>query len=404
MKRGNSLAFIPCTKPLATSFVKGWKAFGKRGFLTKKIPSRAKVAFPYLEVRITLQFPYFPTNTGLSIISGELSEVLCNTPLGLYCQAGDFYVDPKGSVERALVTHAHSDHARSGHESYLCSSPCLPLLQLRLGKKARIENIPFGEKRKIGKAQVSFHPAGHILGSAQVRVEVAGRVFVASGDYKPDNDRTCEEFEVVKCDRFISECTFGLPVYRWKSEESVFEEMNRWWHENTLEGKPSLIFAYSLGKAQRVLSGLDPQIGPIHLHPAAYSFLEHYRAAGVSLPRARKIVKGESIDHSRSVIIAPPAVEDSGWTKSFKGCKKSMASGWMTIRGPRRRQNLDQGFVLSDHADWNGLLRVIKETGAESVRLTHGNGDALARYLCEMGIDGQTLENPSMAKGPEQGT
>lgn len=301
-------------------------------------------------------------------------------------------------MKRALITHAHSDHARSGNESYLCSHPCLPLLELRLGKKAKIETIPFGQKHKIGDALVSFHPAGHILGSAQVRVEVAGRVFVVSGDYKPDGDQTCEEFEPVKCHLFISECTFGLPVYRWKPEEYVFDQINRWWSDNSSEGRPSLVFAYSLGKAQRVLAGLDPKIGPIFLHSAAYEFLEPYRQSGIVLPHAEKVEKAKSNDYSRSIIIAPPAVEESGWARTFTDCRTSFASGWMAIRGQRRRRNLDQGFVLSDHADWDGLIRSIAATEAESVRLTHGNGDALARYLGEKGIDAGILEKTNLIK------
>ena len=261
-------------------------------------------------------------------------------------------------MERALVTHAHSDHARPGHESYLCSDPCLPLLHLRLGKKAKFESVPFGQKLKIGTATVSFHPAGHILGSSQVRIEVLGRVFVISGDYKPDGDRTCEEFEPVKCHDFISECTFGLPVYRWKPEELIFNRINQWWSTNAGEKVPSLVYAYSLGKAQRVLSGLDSSIGPIFLHSAAYEFLEPYRKAGIVLPPAEKIEKRKANDYTRSLIIAPPAVEDSGWARTFPGCRKSFASGWMAVRGQRRRRNLDQGFVLSDHADWDGLIRV----------------------------------------------
>ena len=316
-------------------------------------------------------------------------------PCGLYCPAGDFYVDPKGSVKKALVTHAHSDHARPGHENYLCSDPCLPLLHLRLGKKAKFESIPFGEKHKIGNATVSFHPAGHILGYAQVRIEVSGRVVVISGDYKPDGDRTCEEFEPVKCHDFISECTFGLPVYRWKPEELVFDRINQWWSSNAGEKKPSLVYAYSLGKAQRVLAGLDSSIGPIFLHPAAYEFLEPYRNAGIVLPPAEKVEKRKHQDYAHSIIIAPPAVEDSGWARTFPGCRKSFASGWMAIRGQRRRRNLDQGFVLSDHADWDGLIRSIRATEAESVRLTHGNGDALARYLREKGINAEILGKPN---------
>lgn len=332
------------------------------------------------------------------------SDVLTLSPYGLYCPAGDFYVDPKGSVKRALITHAHSDHARSGHDSYLCSNACHPFLKLRLGKKAKIESIPFGKKRKVGEAMVSFHPAGHILGSAQIRVEVSGRVFVVSGDYKPDRDRTCEEFEPVKCHCFISECTFGLPVYRWQPEETVFSEINQWWAGNSRDGRPSIVFAYSLGKAQRVLAGLDPEIGRIFLHPAAYQFLEPYAKAGIVLPAAEKVEKGKPADFSGSIVIAPPAVEESGWARAFPDCRKSLVSGWMLIRGQRRRRNLDQGFVLSDHADWDGLVNCIASTEAESILLTHGNGDALARYLCEKGMNVGILEKhiSSKARGGRQ--
>ena len=262
-----------------------------------------------------------------------------------------------------------------------------------------MESLPFGERRRIGDACVSFHPAGHILGSAQIKVEVSGKSYVVSGDYKPDKDGTCEEFELVKCHGFVSECTFGLPVYRWTKEEEVFTQINQWWASNAEEGRPSVVFAYSLGKAQRVLSGLDTSNGPILMHPAAHSFLEPYRKAGISLPEAAKVDQAKTGEYAQAIIVAPPAVEESGWTRAFKGCRKSLASGWMTIRGQRRRQNLDRGFVLSDHADWNGLVGVISATEADEVLLTHGNGDALARYLCEKGIRAKVLEKPS---GPQE--
>ena len=312
-------------------------------------------------------------------------------PEGLYCPAGDFYIDPRGQVERALVTHAHSDHARSGHKSYLVSETCLPLLKLRLGHEVKAEGIPFGETRKIGDARVSFHPAGHILGSAQIRVEVKGRVWVVSGDYKPQPDRSCEPFELVKCNVFVSECTFGLPVYHWEKEESVHQQINEWWSNNAKAGKPSLLFAYSLGKAQRVLRGLDPNIGSIYAHGAVHPFLPVYESSGVKFPRVQKPKDGDG-NWSGAMIVAPPAVEDAGWTRRFKGAERGFASGWMAVRGAKRRRNLDRGFVLSDHADWAGLLEVIKGTGAEEIKLTHGDGAPLARYLGEQGIHASMLE------------
>ena len=320
-----------------------------------------------------------------------MEEPLITRSEGLYCPAGDFYIDPRGQVERALVTHAHSDHARSGHAHYLVSQTCLPLLKLRLGQNIQVEGLSYGEIRKIGGARVSFHPAGHILGSAQIRVEVGGRVWVVSGDYKPQPDQSCEAFELVKCDVFVSECTFGLPVYQWKEEMDIHMEINKWWSENAEAGRPSLLFAYSLGKAQRVLRGLDPSIGPIFAHGAVHPFLPVYETCGVTFPRVQKPKDGSG-DWAGAMIVAPPAVEDAGWTRRFKDAKRGFASGWMAVRGARRRRNLDRGFVLSDHADWAGLLDVIKGTGAESIKLTHGDGDPLARYLKEHGINASILE------------
>jgi putative mRNA 3-end processing factor len=324
-----------------------------------------------------------------------LNEPLTVRPEGLYCEAGDFYIDPRGKVKRALVTHAHSDHARPGNAHYVVSKSCLPLLKLRLGEEVSAEGIPYGQKRKIGDAWISFHPAGHILGSSQIRVEVGGRVWVVSGDYKPQPDRSCEAFELVQCDVFVSECTFGLPVYRWVKEETIHQEINQWWQENAQAGRPSMLFAYSLGKAQRILAGLDSSIGPIFAHGAVHPFLPVYQKAGVSLPEVKKPKEGDG-NWAGSIIIAPPAVEDAGWTRRFKGARRAFASGWMAVRGARRRRNLDRGFVLSDHADWAGLLEVIKGTGAEMIKLTHGDGEPLARYLQERGIGASVLEGASM--------
>lgn len=317
------------------------------------------------------------------------NKILSLRKEGLYCEAGDFYIDPRGHTKRAVITHAHSDHARVGHGNYLCSDPCKSLLQIRIGSKHNIESIPFGEKKAIGNALVSFHPAGHILGSAQIRIEVKGRIWVVSGDYKPQKDRTCESFELVPCHGFISECTFGLPVYQWQPEEKIHQKMNHWWDKNKKDDHGSMLFAYSLGKAQRVLAGLDSNIGPIFAHSAVHSFLDHYRNAGVHLPEVKK-VNGEK-NFSGAIVIAPPAVEDSSWSRKFRNVKVGFASGWMAIRGQRRRKNFDRGFVLSDHADWKGLVDVICGTGAEIVKVTHGNGDALSRFLTEQGINTSVL-------------
>tara|TARA_E500000331_G_scaffold346892_1_gene386360 strand:+ start:135 stop:1133 length:999 start_codon:yes stop_codon:yes gene_type:complete len=329
------------------------------------------------------------------------NEVLELRREGLYCPAGDFYIDPRGNVARAVITHAHSDHGRPGHRSYLCSDSCKSLLKIRIGKDSPVESLAFGKRTKIGDAWVSFHPAGHILGSAQIRVEVRGRVWVVSGDYKPQADQTCEPFELVQCDGFVSECTFGLPVYRWLPETEIHQQINQWWAENSGENRPSLLFSYSLGKAQRVLAGLNKEIGPIFVHSAVYPFLEYYAQAGIKLPQVTKIERGKDYAFEDSMIIAPPAVEDSTWTRNFRSARKGFASGWMAVRGARRRRNLDRGFILSDHADWNGLIEVIKGTGAEEIQVTHGNGDALTRYLREQGINCSVLAGASM-RGEEE--
>jgi putative mRNA 3-end processing factor len=329
------------------------------------------------------------------------NEVLETRREGLYCPAGDFFIDPRGNVDRALITHAHSDHGRPGHKSYLCSDTCKSLLQIRIGKEAVIESLAFGKQLKIGNSLVSFHPAGHILGSAQIRVEVNGRIWVVSGDYKPQADKTCESFELIECHGFVTECTFGLPVYRWLPEKVIHQEINEWWVENAREDKPSLLFAYSLGKAQRVLAGLEKENGPIFVHNAVFPFLEHYAQAGIKLPEVTKIERGKEYDFNGSIILAPPAVEDSTWTRKFRSARKGFASGWMAVRGARRRRNLDRGFILSDHADWDGLIEVIKGTGAEEIKLTHGNGDALSRYLQEQGMNGSILSGASI-RGEEE--
>jgi putative mRNA 3-end processing factor len=311
---------------------------------------------------------------------------------GLFCPAGGFFIDPRGQVNRAVITHAHSDHARGGHASYLCSDNSKPLLRIRLGIKAEIESIPFGKSIKIGDALVSLHPAGHILGSSQVRIEVGGRVWVVSGDYKPQVDRTCESFEVIKCHGFVTESTFALPVFEWLPEDDVYRQINEWWINNVEHETPSILFAYSLGKAQRVLAGVDRSIGPIFIHNAVSPFLPIYEKCGVTMPAVEKIGEGSRQNYLKGLIVAPPIAEDSSLLRQFGLAKRAFASGWMAVRGLRRRRNLDKGFVLSDHADWKGLLNVIVATGAESVRITHGNGEALSRYLVELGIDASILQ------------
>lgn len=310
------------------------------------------------------------------------------TDSGLYCPAGDFTIDPWRPVARAIVTHAHSDHARPGSGAYLAARDSERVLRTRLGPDARIETAPYGLVVSVNGVDVSFHPAGHILGSAQVRIAYRGEVWVVSGDYKTEPDATCAPFEPVRCHTFVTESTFGLPVYRWPAQERVLAQINDWWRGNQEAGRASILYAYALGKAQRLLAGLDPAIGPILIHGALIRLTEDYRASGVSLPPTQYAGQApRDFDWSRAMILAPPSAHGTSWMRKFGPVATGFASGWMRIRGTRRRRALDRGFVLSDHADWPGLLAAIDATGAERVWVTHGYAAVLARWLQEQGRD-----------------
>ena len=318
--------------------------------------------------------------------------VLIHTDRGLYCPAGDFFIDPWRPVDRALITHGHADHARPGHARYLATHAALPVMRHRLGD-ITAEGIAFGEARGIGDAQVSFLPAGHVPGSAQIRVDVAGEIWVASGDYKTEPDGLSEPFEPVRCHSFITECTFGLPVFKWAPQDEVAQDINAWWRSNAAEGRISVLGAYSLGKAQRLLAALDPDIGPILTHGAVEATNAVMRAQGLLLPDTKPVTpdtKGK--DHPGALAIAPPSALGSAWMRRFGPAATGFASGWMALRGVRRRRSADRGFVMSDHADWDGLNAAIRDTGAERVFVTHGYTSVFARWLAEQGYDAQVLE------------
>ncbi len=313
--------------------------------------------------------------------------LLTVTDRGLYCASGDFYVDPWRPVDFAVITHAHSDHARPGSRHYLTSAPGRGVLQERLGPDSKIETAAYGERIIRNGVTISLHPAGHILGSAQVRVEYRGEVWVASGDYKTDADPTCAPFEPVRCHTFITESTFGLPIYRWPAPADVFSGINAWWLANQQAQRTSVLYAYSLGKAQRVMAGVDRGLGPLIVHGAVAKLLPHYAAAGVDLPP----VEFGTAPEGRSLVIAPGSVEGTPWLRKFGETSRAFASGWMMLRGARRRQSLDRGFVLSDHADWNGLVSSIRATGAERVLVTHGATGPMVRWLRENGWEADAL-------------
>jgi putative mRNA 3-end processing factor len=312
---------------------------------------------------------------------------------GIWCEQGGFHVDPWRPVDRAVITHAHGDHARWGMGRYLCAKEAYRVMRRRLGEDAQIDTVEYGESVTMDGVSISLHPAGHILGSAQVRVEKHGRIEVVSGDYKTDPDPTCSPYESVRCHRFVTESTFGLPIYRWPDQSSVYAEINEWWRRNQEAGKCSLLLAYALGKAQRALAGLDPSIGPIWLHGAVNGLTQDYRAHGVSLASTKMVAEAPAkYDWSRALVIAPPGANGTPWARKFGEISTAFVSGWMLIRGARRRRAVDRGFVLSDHVDWPSLMSSVEATGAEEVWVTHGYSAVVARYLTEKGIQSKTLE------------
>ncbi|MDP4700359.1 MAG: ligase-associated DNA damage response exonuclease [Saprospiraceae bacterium] len=318
--------------------------------------------------------------------------LLVHTALGLYCPKADVYLDPWKPVKKAILSHGHADHARWGSSYYLCTPTAAPVIKYRLGE-INLETLPFGKEKLINGVSFSFHPAGHILGSAQIKVSYKGEIVVFSGDYKTANDGFSEAFEPVKCHTFITESTFGLPVYHWQDQKWVFNEMEEWCKNNRNNGQLSILYGYSLGKAQRILQGLPKSVGPIFTHSTIEAVLNVMRNQGVSLkntmPVNEHLTRAELLS---GVIIAPPAVQNSNWLKKFEPIRNGVVSGWMALRGARRRRNADKGFVLSDHADWEGLNEAISLTGAENVFVTHGYTDILSKWLIDKGLNAHPLE------------
>ncbi|MEP3055555.1 ligase-associated DNA damage response exonuclease [Ascidiaceihabitans sp.] len=313
------------------------------------------------------------------------------TDRGIYCAAGDFYIDPWKPVARALITHGHADHARSGHGSYLCTDLAAPVMRHRLGD-IKIDTVPYDTPLRIGDATVSFHPAGHVPGSAQIRVEVKGEIWVASGDYKVEDDGLSTPFAPVKCHHFITESTFGLPVFRWQPQAVIADQINTWWAACRDAGQTAFLGAYALGKAQRLLSMLDPDIGPILTHTAVENTNEILRGQGIRLPDT--IRTDASLDpkaHPGALVLTVPSALGSAWARKFGPQQTAFASGWMAMRGVRRRRSGDRGFVISDHADWDGLLSAIQQTGAENIYVTHGYTDIFTRHLNESGWTAQVI-------------
>jgi putative mRNA 3-end processing factor len=334
-----------------------------------------------------LPWPIFVTGLASAL------HVLRITDRGLFCPAADLYIDPWLPVDRALVTHAHGDHARAGSHHYLASREGARVLRTRLGEHASIELLDYGETREVNGVRISLVPAGHILGSAQIRLEHRGEVWVVSGDYKTEPDPTCTPFEPVRCHTFITESTFGLPIYRWCPQDETFADVRAWWRDNAEQGRASIVYAYALGKAQRLLAGmLGAETGPIFTHGAVERLTLDYRASGVSLPDTSPVsAQPKRTSYAGALIVAPPSAAGSTWLRRFGDASTAFASGWMQVRGARRRRAIDRGFVLSDHVDWPALLGAIEATGAETVWVTHGYREQVVRFLTERGLNARSV-------------
>ena len=320
---------------------------------------------------------------------------------GIYCAQADVYLDPWRPVDKAIISHGHADHSRWGHKKYITHHSNIPIIKHRLGE-INVSGKNWNETFMINNVQFSFHPAGHIIGSAQIRVEYKGEVWVFTGDYKTEDDGVATPYEPVKCHSFITECTFGLPAFKWQPQDEVFAEINNWWQQNQSDGRTSVIFGYSLGKAQRLLKYLDTSIGKIYTHGAIENMTEVLRPQ-LEMPKTTRItrdIKKEEI--KGNIVVAPPSAHGTPWIKKMVPYVTASASGWMTFRGARRRRAIDRGFVLSDHCDWQGLLSSIKETGAEKIICTHGYTDIFSRYLREIGYDARTEQTQYEEENAEQ--
>lgn len=310
---------------------------------------------------------------------------------GIYCAVAKVYLDPWKPVDKAIISHGHADHSRWGHKQYITHHTNVPIIKHRLGD-IQVTGKEWNETFTINGVKFSLHPAGHIIGSSQIRVEYNGEVWVFTGDYKTEDDGVAVPYEVVKCHTFITECTFGLPAFTWTPQAEVMNNINEWWQQNREDGRTTILFGYSLGKAQRLLKHLDPSIGKIYTHGAIENMTEVVRPL-IKMPETIRVTRETKKEELKgNLVLAPPSAHGSAWIRKMVPYVTGSASGWMAFRGARRRRAIDKGFVLSDHCDWEGLLSSIKATGCEKVICTHGYTDIFSRYLCELGYDARTEE------------
>ncbi len=321
-----------------------------------------------------------------------MNALLQFTSSGIYCPMAGVHIDPWNPSDFAIITHAHSDHAKFGSRHYLAHKDSEGILRLRLGEDISLQTVEYGETISINGVQISLHPAGHVIGSAQIRVEHHGEVWVASGDYKVQNDNFSTPFEPIKCNTFISESTFGLPIYKWPDQQAVMNEIKEWWIQNQAQGKASVLMGYALGKMQRLIKNLQPFDKPVFAHGAVYNVNERLREAGFDLPHIPLVTNDINRKLFRDALIfATPSALHTSWIKKFEPYSTGYCSGWMAVRGAKNRRSVDRGFILSDHADWNDLNSVVAETNAEKILVTHGYTHTFARWLNEKGIEAEEV-------------
>ena len=316
-------------------------------------------------------------------------DLLTFTDRGIYCQRAGLFIDPRRSVPRAIITHAHADHAVAGCQHYLTTPLTARLLKHRLGGHINTQTIPYGEVIAVNGVIISLHPAGHIAGSAQVRVEYKGDVWVVTGDYKRDSDGVSEDFELIRCNTLVTESTFGLPVYRWPEPQGVYQAINRWWESNSAEGVTSILSAYSLGKAQRIVQNVNHDIGPVYCAYSVQSINNIIRESGVALKETKELGISTGSKALAGALVITPSTDMQKYEGQIGTYSHAAASGWMSLRGRKRWYNVDRGFVLSDHVDWPQLNRTVSETGCERVIVTHGYKEIFARWLNEQGYAAQ---------------
>lgn len=322
-----------------------------------------------------------------------MANLLKFTSSSIYCAEADIHIDPWKPVDNAIITHAHSDHAKAGCKHYLAHKDSESIFRLRLGDNISLRMVEYGEKFSINGVQFSLHPAGHVIGSAQIRVEHKGEVWVASGDYKVQDDHFSAAFEPVKCHVFITESTFGLPIYKWRPQQEVMDDILAWWKQNQVLGKASVLMGYALGKMQRLIKNLQPFDNNVFAHGAIYNVNEQLRAAGFDLPYIPLATKDiDKKQYRGALILGTSSSLNTPWLKKFEPYSTGYCSGWMAVRGAKNRRSVDRGFVLSDHADWNELNWAIAETEAEKVFVTHGYTDTYARWLNEQGIEAHEVK------------